>query len=181
MDSTCHETAGGRDSSNQPLPPIPLHHYEVVGCCKQKLVLAGVIAFIFFGKYIVVTSLSLVWYTCRKSKCGLTYLGNVGSCTCSFCMLHVAQSHVDFQVIFFRIFSTFSTDSRYAMCFQHLSKFENFKHISQTISRGNIHTPGHIRLVCLANTNLGDTITNGPPHADSHSNGKCVTYVCFKK
>ena len=39
----------------------------------------------------------------------------------------------------------------------------------------------HVGLVCLANTNLGDTITNGHPHADSYSNEKCVTYFCFEK
>ena len=38
-----------------------------------------------------------------------------------------------------------------------------------------------IRLACLANTKLGDTITNGHQHADSHSNEKCVTYAYFEK
>ena len=33
----------------------------------------------------------------------------------------------------------------------------------------------------MENTNLGDTITNDHPHADSHSNEMCITYVCFEK
>ena len=38
-----------------------------------------------------------------------------------------------------------------------------------------------MRLVCLANMNLDNTLANGHPHADSHSNEMCVTNVCFEK